>query len=469
MRAGYVFAWEDDPGVPHSSANAPVARPKPKLSHSSMAIKLNEQEPNRWHDRQYALRYWSAMDAIHRTISWVDDALPTPIGWNEHIGAELEVDLNAGIEFNAKYIRETRGIFFYRGTVGKQTIYSAESPDIVAHEVGHAVLDSLNPRLWQVADPQGAAFHEAFGDVSAMFSAIRIPEFCASVIYETEGDLKKSSRLSRMGEQLAWGVRVSRPSRVDQECLRNLANEFYYIDPMSLPPRAPASQLCAEEHSFSRVFSAAILDALAEIFSVHTVEDLQSAAKSLAKVLVTAAITTPLSTRYFADLAAHMLAADLAIYGQAHGSALRAAFGNRGILSRTEASELTPEVLADGSEEIGKVLKSKPIDKPELKTMSLSGGRYGLLGDFCVSVPSDLPRFVSASPPESHDEERPQRAAKFFVDSLFSQGKVNVSKDLLTDATAAYRHVETSTHEITDANGREYELRRIEFECPGST
>ncbi|MGY5009916.1 hypothetical protein ACWCY6_17805 [Streptomyces sp. 900105755] len=404
------------------------------------------------------------MDAIDRTISWVSEAVPTSIRWQQAIGRELEVNLNAGVEFNAKYIRKLRGVFFYRGTVGKQTIYAAESPDIVSHEIGHAVLDSLNPRLWQVADPQAAAFHEAFGDVSAMFSAIRLSDFCASVIFETDGDLKKSSRLSRMGEQLAWGVRASRPSKVDHECLRNLANEFYYVDPMNLSPRAPANQLCAEEHSFSRVFSAAILDALAETFSDHTVEDLQSAAKDLAKILVTAAITAPLSTRYFADIAAHMLAADLVIFNQAHGPSLRAAFENRGILSRTEASQLTPEVLTAGSTEIGRALNSEQINNPKLRTESLSGARYGLLEDFQVSIPSDTPRFVSSSPPETNDEERPQKAAKFFVDSLFSQGKVSVSKDLLTDATAAYRQVDTSTHEITDAKSGGYELRRIGFD-----
>jgi len=52
---------------------------------------------------------------------------------------------------------------------------SGESPDVVCHELGHALLDSFKPQLFDAASMEVAAFHESFGDMSALLSALQLP------------------------------------------------------------------------------------------------------------------------------------------------------------------------------------------------------------------------------------------------------------------------------------------------------
>ena len=64
-----------------------------------------------------------------------------------------------------------------------------------------------------------------------------------AVIAETGGKLYRSTRLSRLAEQLGWAIRQRQPGDVETDCLRNAVNSFFYQDPQALPPKAPASHL----------------------------------------------------------------------------------------------------------------------------------------------------------------------------------------------------------------------------------
>ena len=92
-----------------------------------------------------------------------------------------------GVDLNAFYDRN--GLHFFHGTVRGTKIYSGESPDVVCHELGHAVLDALKPQLFDVASIEAAAFHESFGDCSAMLSNLMLPSFRHGVLDETDGRL----------------------------------------------------------------------------------------------------------------------------------------------------------------------------------------------------------------------------------------------------------------------------------------
>ena len=61
------------------------------------------------------------------------------------------------------------------GSAAGRTVFSGESPDVVCHELGHAILDSLKPQLFDAASMEVAAFHESFGDMSASLSALQLP------------------------------------------------------------------------------------------------------------------------------------------------------------------------------------------------------------------------------------------------------------------------------------------------------
>src|SRR5262249_56216236 len=104
---------------------------------------------------------------------------------------------------------------------GGGTVFSSESPEFVCHELGHAVLDSLKPQLFDAASIEVAAFHESFGDTSAILSALQLPSLREGVLAETGGVLHRASRLSRLAEQLGWGIRPAVPSAVEAHCLAN--------------------------------------------------------------------------------------------------------------------------------------------------------------------------------------------------------------------------------------------------------
>src|SRR5262249_37837727 len=118
-------------------------------------------------------------------------------------------------------------------------------------------------QLFDAASIEAAAFHESFGDMSALLSALQLPSVREGILAETAGVLGRSSRLSRLAAQLAWAIRQSRPSGAEPRRLRKAVNTFFYRDPDTLPTAAPAASLSSEPHSFSRVFTGAFFEALA--------------------------------------------------------------------------------------------------------------------------------------------------------------------------------------------------------------
>jgi hypothetical protein len=65
-------------------------------------------------------------------------------GWQSGF-AQLPICLHADKDFNAYYDRTGLKLFYDAAKVTGQTIHTCESGDIIAHECGHAVLDSQHP------------------------------------------------------------------------------------------------------------------------------------------------------------------------------------------------------------------------------------------------------------------------------------------------------------------------------------
>lgn len=125
------------------------------------------------------------------------------------LGITIDVPAPPAKRLNAVY---TRGdLRFFHTSVAGTMVFTGESPDVVCHEMGHAVLDALRPQLWDAMSHEVAAFHESFGDMSAIIVALQQPSIRDEVLAETGGALYRSSRLSRVAEQLGWGQRQRQP------------------------------------------------------------------------------------------------------------------------------------------------------------------------------------------------------------------------------------------------------------------
>jgi hypothetical protein len=238
------------------------------------------------------------------------------------------------------------------------------------------------PELWNVGSEEVAAFHEAFGDISAILSALQLPTMRAAVISETDGRINRNSRLSRLAEQLGQAIREVYPDAVDPDCLRNASNRFVYESPLFLKPSGPASVLTSEPHSFSRVFTGAFLDGLAGMLlafsknrSMPTEDELLDVSAHMGDILVAGLRNASVVSNFYAQVAGGMVQAA----GEVHPMfprALKAAFIRRDILSLHSAT--TVEALADVAKSLyGDATAAEAISQAPIN-IAIDGTQYGL-------------------------------------------------------------------------------------------
>ena len=115
---------------------------------------------------------------VERTLGLIEDdyALARAIPWASGQGRLILLP-HAGYQENAFYDRGTGALhfFYFEGPDGKP-VYTCLSHDIVAHELGHAVLDGLKPYYNEVTSAETAGFHEYFGDAMAIMAALSTRE-----------------------------------------------------------------------------------------------------------------------------------------------------------------------------------------------------------------------------------------------------------------------------------------------------
>ncbi|SFD07806.1 hypothetical protein [Streptomyces aidingensis] len=448
-----VLAWEDDPGEPPSD-RMPIHRPVPDLDTPPLptAIAGRAPAPDGGMPGSAAFRYWTAADALSRGSAVWGPLMPPGTTWHRTVGPKLTVRLDEGEDLNAYYDR--RSLSFFHTTVAGVEVYSGESAEVVAHELGHAVLDALRPQLWNVASAEAEALHESFGDISALLAALRLESVRSAVLAETRGFVEASSRASRIAEQLGWALRQRNANGVDANALREASNRHFYRDPVHLPPSAPATELSSEPHSFSRVFTGAFLKIIAGIFQQQPVRDSEALARAAgisAVLLADAVLAAPVVTGYYAQLAAHMIAADQELHGGEHGQALRSAFVRHGIISLAGATSLTGEALREHGRGIAESGGPGPAAGEELSDLTIPGDVYGLVDGVAVTMPTEQTRFaVAGSDPAGGALEPagPRQAAMAYIEDLFRRSRIGVNEELRAETSVVADDRRTRTHEI---------------------
>jgi len=467
-----VSCWEDDPGVP---ANLPITVPAPNQSAPPLAFKIGGASPAPavYPAGTANFRYYATAAALRRTADFWAPIIPSRTNW--HVGATLPVILDDGVDLNAFYTRgdfqEAPGLHFFHDTVAGKTYFSGESPDVCCHEMGHAVLDAIKPELFDAQTIEVAAFHESFGDMSAILSALQVASFRQKVLDDTGGTLNRASRLSRLAEQLGSAIRVGHPDSVDPDCLRNAANSFFYRDPQGLPPSAPANALSSEPHSFSRVFTAAFLDILAGVTKVlngaPTTDDIAKATEDTAGILVAAILGAPVTPDFYSQVAAQMIAASQTTpFNGKYKDVIRSAFVRRGILSLQAATTVSSVNVKNIIPKAARASRrsAAPVELPRA---SISAAAFGLLKNtLLVHTAEDPKRFAVTSAALTGGSIEPstaQRAAESYTEDLFQRGRVEVGKYLHPEAGLVHP-LPFRTHFIVEEKG-EFVLKRRSFEC----
>lgn len=423
VRSVEVLGWEDDP----QSGPKPVKRPAPKLATAplELAIKGAAPEAKAYKPGSSQFRYWAAADGLRRGADFWGLLLPEGTTWQP--GKKLTAKLDEGEDLNAYYDRE--GLSFFHYTIGKTTIYSGESPDVLCHELGHAVLDAIRPELWDTMSAEVAAFHESWGDMSAILSALQLKSVRQAVLSETSLRFYKTSRVSRLAEQLGWAIRQMRPELVEPDCLRNAVNAFFYKSPLTLPASGPSATLSSEPHSFSRVFTGAFFEALASMLGSLSKDpsagELWQVSTDMGKLLVDSIAHAAIVPEYFSQVGAHIIEADARLFKGQYRDSLKSAFARRGILSLDAAT-----AAGVSHQKRRKGLLDETV-QPSIIHISLDGADYGL-GDqsLWVQAPSQVKRFDASPASLDHgslDTPSSENTAKAFVEYLIRRGRVKTN------------------------------------------
>ncbi len=223
------------------------------------------------------------------------------------------------------------------------TVNSAESVDVVTHEQGHAFLDAIRPDFFDVPFIEVGALHEAFGDCTAIVTALE-DRLVRAAVLEATPDLAANQFVESLAEALGDAIeREFGPGNVDVGALRHALNTFQYADPTTLPPDAPSDQLSGEVHSFSRVFSGAFYDVIRNIYAAGSRKGstaLRTASRKAGKLLVAAIRVVPAAPNTFTALGQRMLQVDVTSNRGANVAAIREAFEAHGMTLPAPATSL---------------------------------------------------------------------------------------------------------------------------------
>jgi hypothetical protein len=459
-----VNAWEEDPG-----SAVETSRPAPDLSRQPLAYAFPHPQPapDRYQPGTAEFRYWTAAEALRRGADFWAPLLPVK-SWEP--GKTLPVKLDEGEDLNAFYDRQALNFFHGPGADGT-LVFSGESPDVACHEMGHAILDAVKPELWDAASQEAAAFHEGFGDISAILSALQLQSLRTAILDETGGHLYRSSRLSRLAEQLGAAIRAQAPDAVEPDCLRNAVNSFTYSDPAEIPSSAPASQLSSEPHSFSRVMSGAIFECLAGMLTASaadakkpTEQELARVSTEVGKILIDAVVAAHVAPNFFAQVAAQMVQVSEAVNAD-YPAVLRAVFVHRSILSLESVTSIAAAPPMRFAAAATPAAAAPAAAAPA--QLALPGTRYGLTQPLLVQAPAQPRHFAITSGAPSGSSLQPPNAleaATAFVDDLFRNGRVDDQGLPATNARLVHTRRRLRTHRLK-AEAAGVRLERQLFDC----
>ena len=457
--ATIVKAWEDDP-----ETNVLIERPVPNISATPLAYSFDQSAPPAaiYQPGTPEFRYWTAAEALRRGADFWAPIMSQAIWQGDR--DTLKVILDEGEDLNAYYDRNALNFFHGRGAAG--TVYSGESPDIVCHEMGHGILDSVKPQLWDAMSGEVAAFHESFADISAILSALQLPSMRTAVLTATGGSLYRSSRLSRLAEQLGSAIRLVQPDAVEPDCLRNAVNSWVYQDPTTLPQGGPATQLTSEAHNFSRVFTSAVFETIAGMLMVKAgasppkEADLLAVSVDMARILLDGVEEAPVVPNWYSQVAAAMVNASSA-HDPDYPAVLKSAFMRRSILSLDSATSVRQLHLS-----VAAAAAARDVKQP-LAELALPGDDYGLDDAIIVMAASHARPFIAKSAATvqngSLEPVSSSTAARGYLDDLFTRGRVDTRK--IDSIATHFHHGRTlCSHEVVREKNA-VRLRRRFFDC----
>jgi len=292
--------------------------------------------------------FWQSREAALTAIQmW--ESLNGPLKkWGPETQNPDRLDLlpDVGEDLNAYYDRSS--LSFFHRTIGAQTFFSGASTDVVSHESGHAFLDTLRPELFGTSITEHGAFHEAFGDCTALLTAL-FDHGTRQALLAASPDMGSPNFVESLSEQLSSAVKQALGSNHPAAEPRHALNDFKFQLPTTLPRTGPSAMLTSEIHSFGRVFLGCFYDMVRNIFQNASTKDeatLFSAAQMAGGLLIAGAKEAEISPRFFQSVGRAIVLADQTTNGGKNRQAISDAFSRHGILLGTMAALMPKASLA---------------------------------------------------------------------------------------------------------------------------
>ncbi|MBV9563103.1 MAG: hypothetical protein JOY90_22060 [Bradyrhizobium sp.] len=316
--------------------------------------------------------FWQSREAALAAVETWESYAGNLTSWANRSANPSRIDISLTFDdgeivgpqrLNAFY--DGRGVRFFDFDDGTTTTFSAASTDTVSHEVGHALLDSQRPELFGSSVPEVGAFHEAFGDITALLTALSDQATRIKLLAITP-DLSKPNFVEANSEYLSAAIR-KQFGDVNPSQPRHALNQFKWQLPSTLPVGAftdPPERLSRESHNFSRVFSGAFYDTVRAVFTSGDADDeaaLLTAARTCGRLLVEAVRQTPETARYFQAVGRAMVKVDDQLNDGAHRDAIGKAFADHAIMLGSAAMTAPTAALAGPAP---KILKTKATIAP---------------------------------------------------------------------------------------------------------
>lgn len=270
----------------------------------------------------------------HRPIPW---SFPSP---------RIDVDPYVGNLANAFYSEQDQMLGFHTYiALDGQERSTAQSADIVTHEAAHAVLDGVRD-LYNESFGLGArAFHESFGDITAILVALHDDSLIQRLFDLTGGDLRTSNFISEIAEYLAASLQPQADHATEHSFyLRNAFNQLVNrpFDELPYKPDDPITQLGRQEHNYSRLMTGAVYDTFVSIYEHlhqqnHPVIAIHRARDVIGQLVTLAIEIAPIGEVDFSDIARAILTADVLRCQGCYQADIIQIFAKRRILTAEEA------------------------------------------------------------------------------------------------------------------------------------
>src|SRR5262245_34824374 len=319
-----------NPNDPQAGSTAPAMREKsPRAnrptSKSGFTFTGTSQEGKFNPDTPQFL-FWQCREAALAAVETWESVAGPHTRWQGN-RKKLPLRQDAGQDLNAFYDRTS--FSFFHQAVGGKTFFSGASTDVVAHEVGHGLLDSVRPDFFDVNFLEVGAFHEAFGDCIAHLTALGDKETRQKLLAAAPG-LRQRNFVESTAEELSKGIGIFQPGHNAAEP-RHAFNKFKFQLPTSLPLNGGPGELINEVHSFGMIFTGCFWDLIANLFEASASETeatLHSAAKLAGQILIEGAKAAVVTPRFTQSVGRAMVLADQSLHGGENANHIRTAFQN---------------------------------------------------------------------------------------------------------------------------------------------